>query len=174
MASRPKRPTLIAYRIADARHPVFDGTGASLIAGRWNSPGRAVIYASLSYAGAMLERLVHAGTGRIPKNQKAVIIEIGPRVAVEHWTAEQLPAGWDAPDCIDSRSLGDAWVDGVRSAVLIVPSAVAKYEQNLLINPAHPHFKWVVASKPEAVIWGSKRAPVGANQLAGDNAPRAV
>jgi RES domain-containing protein len=44
------------YRIADERHAIWDGTGAALVGGRWNSPGRPVIYGSLSYACAMLER----------------------------------------------------------------------------------------------------------------------
>ena len=26
------------YRIGDERHPLWDGTGAALIGGRWNSP----------------------------------------------------------------------------------------------------------------------------------------
>ena len=43
------------YRIGDGRHPLWDGTGAALIGGRWNSPGRPLIYASLIYGGAMLE-----------------------------------------------------------------------------------------------------------------------
>lgn len=156
MASRPKGPTPIAYRIADVRHAIFDGSGASLIGGRWSSPGWPLIYAALSYAGAMLEQLVHAGTGRLPKSQGAVVIEIDARVALEQWSAEQLPAGWDAPECIVSRSLGDAWIESARSAVLIVPSAVAKYERNLLVNPAHPQVKWIVASKPEPVVWDER------------------
>jgi len=35
---------------------------------RWNSPGRRVIYASETYAGALLEILVHA-SGSVPRNQ---------------------------------------------------------------------------------------------------------
>jgi RES domain-containing protein len=159
MASRPKRPRakgLTAYRIADSRHPIFDGTGASLIGGRWNSPGSPVIHAAASYAGAMLERLVHAGTGRVPRNQRAILITVPARVSIEEWTAEGLAAGWDREDNIASRSFGDAWLQSRRSAVLIVPSAVAKYERNVLINPAHPDFKWIVASEPEAVVWGAR------------------
>ena len=45
------------YRIADSRHALWDGTGAAMVGGRWNSPGRAVIYGSLSYACSMLEIL---------------------------------------------------------------------------------------------------------------------
>jgi RES domain-containing protein len=158
MASPPRRlpaSALTAYRIADARHPIFDGTGASLVGGRWNSPGRPVIYAALSYAAAMLERLVHAGTGRIPKNQKVVVITIPARVSREQWTLERLPRDWQSEDDV-ARSLGDQWRENRRSAVLIVPSAIAKYEQNVVINPAHPDFKWIVAGSPEAVVWDSR------------------
>lgn len=153
MALRPERPPLIAYRIADARYPILDGTGAALIGGRWNSPGREVIYASLSYAAAMLERLVHAGTGRIPRNQKSVLITIPARVAREELSVEQLPEDWDSEDCLSARGLGDAWLESRRCAVLIVPSVVARYEKSVLINPRHPNFRWISVSEPEEVRW---------------------
>jgi RES domain-containing protein len=159
MASRPKGPRakpLTAYRIADSRHPIFDGAGALLIGGRWNSSGCPVIYAAASYAGAMLERLVHAGTGRIPKNQKAIVITIPARVSREEWAADQLSQGWDSEDNIASRAFGDTWLHQKRSAVLLVPSVIAKYEKNVLINPAHPDFKWIVASSPQEVIWDAR------------------
>lgn len=52
-----------AYRIADRRHKIFDGQGAATFGGRWNSPGRRVIYAAETFAGAMLEVLVNANIG---------------------------------------------------------------------------------------------------------------
>lgn len=158
MASRPKvaAQPLTAYRIADARQPIFDGSGAALVGARWNSPGHPVIYAGASYAGAMLERLVHAGTGRIPKNQKVVVISIPAKVTREEWAIEKLPQGWDLDDNRVSQRLGDEWLVSRRSAVLIVPSAVAKYEKNVVINPVHPHFRWIVASKPESVVWDAR------------------
>ncbi len=158
MASRPDRvaQSLTAYRIADARHPIFDGSGAALVGARWSSPGNPVIYAAASYAGAMLERLVHAGTGRIPRNQKAVIIHILARVSREEWAEDRLPRGWDHEDNIVSQSFGDGWIESRRSAVLMVPSVIAKYEKNILINPAHPHFKWIRAGKPGNVIWDTR------------------
>ena len=45
--------------------------------GRWNSPGRRVIYAAESYAGAMLEVLVNANIGRMPKHHGWIEILIG-------------------------------------------------------------------------------------------------
>jgi RES domain-containing protein len=157
MASRPKPTTIrIAYRIADARHAIFDGTGAALIGGRWNSPGRPAIYAAASYAGAMLERLVHAGTGQIPKHHKVVLIHIPARVSVEVWTLDKLPRRWESEDNVASRAFGDLWLARLRSAVLMVPSAVAKYEQNVVINPLHADFKWIRASRPEPVKWDAR------------------
>jgi RES domain-containing protein len=57
MDCRPDQP-LTAYRIADGRHPLFDGTGAALFGARWNSPGKPVIYAASTYSGALVEILV--------------------------------------------------------------------------------------------------------------------
>jgi RES domain-containing protein len=51
---------MIVYRIAGARHPIFDATGAMLYGDRWNSVGLRAIYAAETYAGAMLEVLVHS------------------------------------------------------------------------------------------------------------------
>jgi RES domain-containing protein len=54
MASPPE--TLLAYRIADQRHPILDGTGTFMLGSRWISRGRRVIHASESYAASLLER----------------------------------------------------------------------------------------------------------------------
>lgn len=146
----------IAYRIADARHPIFDGFGAMLTGGRWNSPGHPVIYAAASYGGAMLELLVHSGTGRIPRHQRVVVIRIPSRVVVESWSDVRLPLGWNAEDNVVSRAFGDEWIRQQRSAVLVVPSVVAKYENNIVINPAHPDTKAIGVSPPEDVVWDKR------------------
>jgi len=83
------------FRIDDSRHPIWDGGGAALVGGRWNSPGNPVIYGSLSYACALLEVLVHANIGRIPAHHRWVIAEAPDNVSVEQHDAAQLPAGWD-------------------------------------------------------------------------------
>ena len=137
---------LTAYRIADGRHKVFDSAGSMLQGGRWNSPGTPVIYGALSFAGAMLEQLVHANTGRVPKNQKYVVISIPANVRVERRGRDGLPRGWDSEDCRVSRMFGDTWLQSERSAVLLVPSVVAELETNVLVNPPHPHFRLIRAS----------------------------
>jgi len=110
------------FRIADRRHPVWSGTGAMLVGGRFNSPGRPVIYGALNFAGAMLEVLVHARIGKIPKHHVWVEAQVPDDVSVEQPTIDELPTGWDAPDGQIARRFGDQWIDEGRSAVLVVPS----------------------------------------------------
>lgn len=145
-----------AFRIADRRFPIFDGTGARLVAGRWNSPGRPVIYAAETFAGAVLEVLVHANLGRVPKTHAVIEIAIPNEISTETAALEVL-SGWDAEDQIVSRSCGDAWLEEQRSAVLLVPSAVTGgREHNVLLNPEHSDFERITASRPQDVSWDER------------------
>jgi RES domain-containing protein len=146
------------FRIADQRHPLWDGSGAALVGGRWNSPGRAVIYGSLSYACAMLEMLAHAGIGRVPATHRLVIAEVPQEVidATERRAAEALPAGWDAENSASARAFGDQWLKEARSAVLLVPSVVARLEWNALVNPAHPDAGRLLISPSQEVVWDKR------------------
>jgi len=141
------------YRIADKRHPIWDGTGAALVGGRWNSPGRAAIYGSLSYACAMLELLAHAGIGRVPASQQFVIADGHDDLPIEHHDATALPDGWDSEDSAVARRLGDEWLASCRSLVLVVPSVVARLEFNVVVNPAHPDFPRIAVSESKPVVW---------------------
>lgn len=145
-----------AFRIADRRFPIFDGTGARLLGGRWNSPGRPVIYAAETFAGALLEILVHSNLGRIPKTHAMIQITIPEVIKREAVKPHQLK-GWNAADHVTSRALGDRWLEELRSAVLLVPSIVTQgREDNVLLNPEHPDFKKIMASEPEEVIWDKR------------------
>jgi RES domain-containing protein len=141
------------YRIGDERHPLWDGTGAALIGGRWNSPGRPLIYASLSYAGAMLEILAHASIGRVPTTHRYVIADVPDDVSVERHDAASLPPAWDAEGTAAARRFGDQWLSETRSAILLVPSVVARLEWNALVNPAHPEASRIALTKAERVVW---------------------
>ena len=154
MAS-PRSAALRAYRIADRRHRIFDGQGAASFGGRWNSPGRRVIYASETYAGAMLEVLAHANIGRIPRSHSWIEILIAKGVKVEELKEGEL-RGWDAADQRASRAHGDHWYDEGRTAVLIVPSVLARPERNIAINQEHPDFVKIRASAPEPVNWDER------------------
>ena len=153
MASR-RSGSLRAFRIADMRHTIFDSTGAMLHGARWNSPGRRVIYASESYAGALLEILAHA-SGSVPRSQGYIEIEIPADLSIEEVTPEDLP-GWDSPSYETARAFGDRWVDERRTPVLMVPSVATRIERNILMNQDHPDFPRIRASEALPVRWDER------------------
>ena len=153
-AIRPE--TWLAFRIVDGRFEPFSALGASMVGGRWNSPGRGVVHASRTFAGAMLECLAHAGIGRIPKTHGAIEISIPGDVSVEHHDEGSVPAGWNHRNQHAARAFGDEWLSARRSAVLVVPSMVARREGNVLLDPLHSDFKRIVPGRPEPVVWDAR------------------
>lgn len=139
-----------AWRIVKARHAAtaFDGEGARLFGGRWNSPGTRVVYTSGSKALATLESLVHLNP---PVVFAYVVIAVEfDEALVEPVASVRLPAEWAGePPPPSAQAVGDAWVKEARSAVLELPSAIIQTECNYLLNPAHPDFKKIAIRKPE-------------------------
>ncbi|CAB3775089.1 RES family NAD+ phosphorylase [Paraburkholderia humisilvae] len=144
------------FRIADRSHPVWNGTGAMLGGGRFNSPGRSVIYGAMSFGGAMLEILVHARIGKVPKTHVWVEAEVRDGVMAEQQTVDSLPDGLDASALQVARAFGDTWLTEARLAVFVVPSVVARQESNVLVNPVHPEAARLVVSPPLPVIWDER------------------
>jgi len=142
------------YRIADARHSPESGEGARLHGGRWNSPGRAVIYACETQSGAMLEKLVHTN-GRLPKHQVCVTFEAPDALKVTTLDLKDVP-GWSSADMTASRKAGDAWLAQAKTAVLRVPSVVFEAERNVLINPEHPDFRRFKVVARDPVRWDER------------------
>lgn len=147
---------LTCYRIGDpdGEFPIFDATGSKLFPGRWNTEDTPLIYASEHYSTALLEKLVH-GSGQLPPNQHFITITVPNGVSYETVTGDTLP-GWDHPDCRIARAYGADWCRKARSAILIVPSVVARMERNILINPAHPEFARIEHSLHVPVRWDTR------------------
>jgi RES domain-containing protein len=147
---------LTSYRIGDPNglYPIFDATGSTKAPGRWNSATSPMIYSSLNYSTAMLEKLVHAN-GIMPPRQHFITITIPNGIAYETVTKDTLP-GWHTGDCRIAKAFGDQWITERRSAILIVPSVVARMEQNLLINPLHPDATGITHHLPEPVWWDTR------------------
>ncbi|SDA87556.1 RES family NAD+ phosphorylase [Sinorhizobium sp. NFACC03] len=145
--------TLSAYRIGDPNgaYPIFDATGSTIAPGRWNTPGTPVIYTSEHYSTAVLEKLVH-GSGRLPPNQHYVQVTIPRGLTYEVFSTAAVP-GWDSMPAVASKEFAEAWCLQKRSAVLIVPSVVARLDQNIIINPAHPGFASITVSLHQPVYW---------------------
>ena len=130
-----------AYRIGDpdGLFPVWSAEGAKQIQGRWHATGQEVIYASEHYSTALLEKLVQCN-GILPPNQHFVEATIPQGVSYEVVSEDSLP-GWSRSSGASARAFGSQWYRGLQSAVLIVPSVVARLEQNIVINATHPDFE---------------------------------
>jgi RES domain-containing protein len=142
-----------AYRIGDpdGGYPIYDARGSTISPGRWNTTRSPMIYAAEHYSTGMLEKLVH-GSGFMPPNQHFIEITISNGVGFEDLTPAHLP-GWDDPSCAASRAFGERWQHEKRSLLLFVPSVVARMEMNILINPDHPAFRRVTASRHQKIWW---------------------
>ena len=138
-----------AWRIVKVKHAAtaFDGEGARLNGGRWNSVGLRVVYVSFAKSLAALENLVHL---KFPVASKYVAIPLQfDDALVEIFPAATLTVGWDAePPSLISQQIGDEWTKNARSALLALPSVITR-ETNFLINPAHPDFIKIKIGKPE-------------------------
>ena len=116
------------------------GNGAALAPGRWNSRGVRLAYTASSVSLAMLEILVHVNREDVPEGRRMLAYEI-PDAALAELPPNRWPRGWDKLPYSDAvRRVGDGLVRDGRQLALRVPSAVARGEFNVLVNPAHPQF----------------------------------
>ncbi len=140
----------VAWRIVHRRFAeiAFTGEGARRFGGRWNSPGRPVVYTAQSQALAALEILVHLDSERLLRHYLAIPVTIAPHL-IEHLSPSYLPKNWRAyPAPRSTHAIGDAWLARASSPVLQVPSVVIPSESNFLLNPAHPHFRKLRLGSP--------------------------
>lgn len=151
-SERTLESPLRAIRLHDPRLPPLDPSGARLYGGRWNSPGAEIVYAALTYGGAILETRVHANTNGPPPRDIAVIT-IPAGVRVSEIDAHDVPE-WNADDQVASRRAGDAWIAGGMTVALIIPSrAGAPLEHNLVINLGHADAKQLRVESLGPVPW---------------------
>ena len=155
MASPPERTLHEPLRVIRLHHPSFaalNASGAQLYGGRWNSPGGSIVYAALTYGGAILETRVHANADRPPPREiSAITIPAGVRISEIY--AHDLP-GWDDDNQIASRRAGNTWIAAGNTVALVVPSrAAAPLERNVVINLAHPDTKRLRVESLGAVPW---------------------
>jgi len=137
---------IMKSRYADA---AFDGEGAHLYGGRWNSPGTRMGYTAQSQALAILEVLVHLERAGVLLSYSLCAAHFEEDL-VEALDPTTLPDDWrDYPPPSELRSIGDAWVAEQTSVVLEVPSVIVDDESNYLINPAHPDFPSITIGEPK-------------------------
>lgn len=141
-----------AWRLVRPEHAraqsAFSGEGARLYGGRWNSPGRRVVYLSATLSLAALETLVHADPRAFQRDYVAFRLQLSER-QVRALPEAELSPGWrERPLSPGARAVGDAWLQELASLGLWVPSVVIPLERNLLVNPAHPDWEDARISEP--------------------------
>lgn len=142
---------LTAWRIVKKQHAVsaFDGEGADLFGGRWNSPGVPVVYVASTRSLAVLEMAVHLDRSTLLASfvlipcgfDDGLVTMIDRRVLPTQWRSNPPPP--------ELAAIGDAWVKQAPSAVLAIPSAIIEEETNFLLNPAHPDFSKISIGDPQ-------------------------
>lgn len=143
---------MIVHRVAattpDYRAEDISGKGAAVTGGRWNRPGIPMLYCASHLSLAILETLVHVGTGKPPpRNRYRIEVDIPDA----YWGARRIartdpafPANWDAqPVGAGSMDYGTHWLAARSELVLVVPSVAVPTEDNVLLNPAHPDYHGV-------------------------------
>jgi RES domain-containing protein len=139
------------WRITKQKHAkdAFTGEGARLYGGRWNSPGKLVVYTAESRALALAELLVHLESAAVLSRYVVFQVEIEESY-IAHLHLRDLPKNWQAePAPKRLQTLGDEWLDSGKSTALRVPSAIVMGEFNYLLNPSHPNFSKLRIHAPD-------------------------
>jgi RES domain-containing protein len=123
------------WRLINPRHaPGLDGEGSRRFGGRWNTPGRPIVYTSDAPALAALELFVNLEAdqrtlaGLPPLSLVAIEVD---DLLIEY--PSDLPT-----DYADQQLWGDKWLTQGTTLAVAVPSAVIRWEVNVLLNPRHP------------------------------------
>jgi RES domain-containing protein len=138
------------YRLVpeDCASSAFDGEGARLFGGCWNSIGVGIVYASRRLSLATLETRVHIDKTQMLKRYKCFQFHFDDAL-MEIFPLGDLPRDWrESPPPPSIQQLGDAWVKSARSAILAVPSIIIPEETNYLLNPKHSDFAKIKIDKP--------------------------
>jgi RES domain-containing protein len=120
---------VLASRLCRAPFADLAGEGARRYGGRWNLPGRPIVYAASNAALAVLEVRVHLDLtpDLLPDDYMLLTIDLRDMTTEDVAT---IPA--------DPAAFGDAWLREQRTPVLQVASLIVPESCNLLVNPAHP------------------------------------
>jgi RES domain-containing protein len=118
---------MMAWRLCRRPYADLTGDGARLYGGRWNSPGRPVVYLADHPALAALEVRVHLDLPfeLVPADFVLMQVEV-PAAVVSDGDAPANTIAW-----------GNAWLTEAETATVRVPSVLIPYAWNVLLNPRH-------------------------------------
>ena len=143
--------TVTGFRIVAPRwvQSALSGEGARKYGGRWNSPGRPMVYLGGSRALCALEMLVHL-TSPLSRAKPYFIIKVEvPVNLISDYPINILPQSWRKhPPNTLTMEIGDDWLQASSQLALRIPSAIIPEETNILINPLHKDFQKIQVSEP--------------------------
>jgi RES domain-containing protein len=132
----------------------FDGEGARKNPGRWNQKDIPIVYCASSLSLAALEYFVHVDSDELPDDLMAIRAELPDDVGVERVDGARLPKGWrQAPGPALLQDIGTEWAGSLRTAALLVPSAIMPVENNILLNPRHADMARLSQGVPEPFVF---------------------
>ena len=131
------------WRISN--HADLNGEGGRVVDGRWHSRGAPIVYLAEHPALALVENIVHLeiDVDDLPGSYQLIEVDAPDGMAGENISADELErqnTNWRSEIAL-TRSLGDEWLRGARTAILRVPSVILPKSTNVLLNPAHPDAK---------------------------------
>lgn len=137
----------------------LSGEGARRFGGRWNPPGKAVVYAAESRALAVLETFVHLALEARALRFVLITLELPARLRFERHAGGARPPRTLAA----SQEVGDAWLEGGAHLALVVPSVLVPQETNYVLNVAHAQFAGVRVANSEPFsfderLWSARRS----------------
>jgi len=85
-----------------------------------------------------------------------VVAEVPDGIPIETQDTESLAPGWNLENSSYARTFGNQWLQEERTAILIVPSVIARLDANALVNPSHPDAKKLIVSLAEKIDWDKR------------------
>lgn len=131
------------WRLVKHQHiaTAFDGEGARLYGGRWNSRGTPMVYLSASLSLAALELFVHLNAEDARLQLAAIPVTVPDGTAIDQADIKDLPSGWRGePPTGACKAFGSTWAKSGDAALLRIPSVMVPREFNYIANPRHPAF----------------------------------
>ena len=139
-----------SWRVVKRRfeEAAFDGEGARIAGGRWNSVGNPVVYTAATTSLGLLELLVHSSKACLFPFYLVIPVIFDERL-VDRVDRAQLPKEWRShPLPRGTQEIGDHWLASGRSCILEVPSVIVPHESNFVLNPKHPDFASLEIGEP--------------------------
>ncbi len=149
---------MVLWRLTRRPYADLRGRGGELADGRWHTRGRPVVYGASTAALAALEVRVHLDLpfDLLPDDYVLMRIDAPDDMAVRIVEPEELPKNWRERDSQTCRATGDQWLIERASALLLVPSAIIPFEQNVLISPMHPDSMRLTVADIAPFVWDSR------------------